>query len=187
MSENEEIIEEQVAPEVEQEAPEYPKETSIAKFFINEEQGINRLDCELKIDWKTFDVSFEDYFNGTDEIKPEEYQIAYCKVAEQCNLNGGEYTIDCWKNRYTVRKVAEIQQIHYNDMSDEEKAEYDAQQAENERQTAIWENKRALSDNDYKIIKCMEAYLNNQPLPYDIQALKAERDAKREAINELEK
>lgn len=46
--------------------------------------------------------------------------------------------------------------------------------------------RRSLSTTDYKIIKCMEAYLCGEELPYDIAALHAERNAKRAEINELE-
>lgn len=40
-----------------------------------------------------------------------------------------------------------------------------------------------LADGDYKIIKCMEAFLCGEPLPYDIAALHAERQALRVIIN----
>lgn len=40
-----------------------------------------------------------------------------------------------------------------------------------------------LGSGDYKVIKCMEAFLCGEPLPYDITALHAERQALREIIN----
>ena len=43
-----------------------------------------------------------------------------------------------------------------------------------------------LSGGDYKIIKCAEAQLTGEPMPYDIEALVAERNAMRAEINELE-
>ena len=43
-----------------------------------------------------------------------------------------------------------------------------------------------LSGGDYKIIKCAEAQLTNEPMPYDVAELVAERNAMREEINELE-
>lgn len=46
--------------------------------------------------------------------------------------------------------------------------------------------KRKISDTDYKIIKCHEYTLVGKPLPYDIEALHAERQALRDKINELE-
>lgn len=48
-------------------------------------------------------------------------------------------------------------------------------------------HKDALAAEDYKVIKCMEAYLRGLPLPYDIDALGAARDAIRDVINELER
>ena len=45
----------------------------------------------------------------------------------------------------------------------------------------------SLSDTDYKIIKCMEAYLCGEELPYDIEALHAERNTQRDEINKLER
>ncbi len=76
-------------------------------------------------DWKNFDVSFEAYFNGDENYTVEEYEELYKQVAQKCNESGGEYTIDCWKDRYTVRKIADIDAAHYNDMSEEDKAAYD--------------------------------------------------------------
>ncbi|MBR4856011.1 MAG: hypothetical protein IKU94_05235 [Bacteroidaceae bacterium] len=57
----------------------------------------------------------------------------------------------------------------------EEKLEHRAEQA-----------RADLADSDYKVIKCMEAYLCGEPLPYDIAELHKERDAQRLTINELE-
>ena len=46
--------------------------------------------------------------------------------------------------------------------------------------------KQQLSSEDYKIIKCSEAQLAGEPLPYDIQELHNSRNAIREQINSLE-
>lgn len=46
--------------------------------------------------------------------------------------------------------------------------------------------KDSLSSTDYKIIKCSEAQLLGEELPYDIASLHAERQALRDKINELE-
>lgn len=53
-------------------------------------------------------------------------------------------------------------------------------------QSQIAELKAQLSSTDYKIIKCSEAQLMGEELPYDIVALHAERQAIRDQINELE-
>lgn len=57
----------------------------------------------------------------------------------------------------------------------EEKPEHRAEQA-----------RADLADSDYKIIKCMEAYLCGEPLPYDIAELHKERDAQRQTVNDYE-
>jgi hypothetical protein len=46
--------------------------------------------------------------------------------------------------------------------------------------------KEELSSTDYKIIKCSEAQLVGEEIPYDIVALHTERQAIRDKINELE-
>ena len=46
--------------------------------------------------------------------------------------------------------------------------------------------KRELSQSDYKVIKCMEATLCGEELPYDIDALHEERNRIRAQVNALE-
>lgn len=58
--------------------------------------------------------------------------------------------------------------------------------ARQQREQRIWELKDQLAQGDYKIIKCAEAQLTGEPMPYDIEALVAERNAMRAEINELE-
>lgn len=57
---------------------------------------------------------------------------------------------------------------------------------EREAQAEIRSAKNALSNSDYKVIKCMEAYLCGEELPYDIKALHAERNSHRQRINDNE-
>lgn len=51
----------------------------------------------------------------------------------------------------------------------------------------IEELKARLADDDYKIIKCYEASLLGNELPYDISALHRSREEVRATINEMEK
>jgi hypothetical protein len=55
-----------------------------------------------------------------------------------------------------------------------------------EKQNKIQELKNNLLNTDYQIIKCYEAFMRQQPLPYNLEELSAQRDAWREEINELE-
>lgn len=48
------------------------------------------------------------------------------------------------------------------------------------------ELKQSLTDSDYKIIKCYEATIAGEPLPYDFNALRTERQEARNQINDLE-
>lgn len=51
------------------------------------------------------------------------------------------------------------------------------------QQKEVSDSKTNLENSDYKIIKCMEAYLCGEELPYDIQALHLERNNYRNKIN----
>jgi hypothetical protein len=46
--------------------------------------------------------------------------------------------------------------------------------------------KEQLSNTDFKVIKCYEAQLSNEEMPYDLQTLLAQRKAWRDEINQLE-
>jgi hypothetical protein len=46
--------------------------------------------------------------------------------------------------------------------------------------------KNNLNLTDYKIIKCYEAFMRQQPLPYNLEELSAQREAWRAEINQLE-
>jgi hypothetical protein len=46
--------------------------------------------------------------------------------------------------------------------------------------------KENLISTDYKVTKCYEAFMRQQPLPYNLEELSAQRDAWRAEINQLE-
>jgi hypothetical protein len=50
----------------------------------------------------------------------------------------------------------------------------------------IKEIKENLNSTDYKVTKCYEAFMRQQPLPYNLEELAAQRDAWRAEINQLE-
>lgn len=68
--------------------------------------------------------------------------------------------------------------------------------AENEKVEAMTEKQRKqqevinlqwkLNSTDYKVIKCSEAKLLGEDLPYDIKTLRAERQAVRDKINAIQ-
>jgi hypothetical protein len=57
---------------------------------------------------------------------------------------------------------------------------------ENEFLLKINNLKVLLNSTDYKIIKCYEAQLSNEEMPYDLQTLLVQRKAWRDEINQLE-
>lgn len=59
-------------------------------------------------------------------------------------------------------------------------------EAEPSAEEQITELKAQLTATDYKVIKCSEAQMAGEPLPYNIVALHAERQALRDQINALE-
>ena len=64
--------------------------------------------------------------------------------------------------------------------------EYTIEEIEEPISQQIQTLKASLSSTDYKIIKCSEAQLLGEELPYDIASLHTERQALRDKINELE-
>ena len=58
--------------------------------------------------------------------------------------------------------------------------------AQQQREARIWELKDLLQQGDYKIIKCAEAQMLGEEMPYDLEDLVAERNEYRAEINELE-
>jgi hypothetical protein len=113
-------------------------------------------------DFTQFDIPFTDYFylkNHPSEPNAQEIDTwiekYYAGIAQKCN-ESGEYTIDCFKDRYTVRKIDEIAQIHYDAMTDEEKAEYDEKKRVEKIEAEISELKAYLSESDYIVVKLNE-------------------------------
>jgi hypothetical protein len=56
----------------------------------------------------------------------------------------------------------------------------------NEKLLKISSLKYELTETDYKIIKCYEAFMQQKPTPYNIEELCTQRDAWRAEINQLE-
>ena len=104
--------------------------------------------------------------------------VRHCKPLSKIVLVNGEWqTInpteemviaDGWVKEEPIIEEISEEEIARNNAADE-----------------IEELKNSLTASDYKIIKCMEAYLCGEDLPYDINLLHAERNLQRQKINEL--
>lgn len=79
----------------------YPRHTGLADFTLD---GNGKLECSLNIDFREFEVSFNSYFNGDDELSAEEYEAVYREVARACS-ESGEYTILSDGQKYAVHKI----------------------------------------------------------------------------------
>lgn len=55
-----------------------------------------------------------------------------------------------------------------------------------EKQAVIDSLKAQIAESDYKVIKCAEAQLMGEELPYNVAELHAQRQALRDEINKLE-
>jgi hypothetical protein len=60
------------------------------------------------------------------------------------------------------------------------------QETRNKKLNSINELKELLEDTDYKVIKCYEASLLNEEMPYNLTEILAQRKAWRDEINALE-
>ena len=89
--------------------------------------------------------------------------------------------IQCSDEHFEANYAMALKEAYNGEVTVEEAAE---PELTTEEQIAAL--KEQLSSTDYKIIKCSEASLVGEELPYDITALHAERQAIREQINALE-
>lgn len=135
----------------------------------------------LEIDFKSFDVSHEAYFNGDENHTAEEYELILRKILRECNADGN-YTLDCYKDRYTVRLKSDVEVIRLADITDDERKEREVNMLKGEHARRIAELKRNLRDTDYNILKVVEGVAKLS----DLADVLVKRKAWREEINELE-
>lgn len=104
----------------------------------------------------------------------------------------GSFLVDHIPNESDPDKMRCYQYIDETFVFDADKwAGIEAERAENARIEGIKQEistlKAQIQSTDYQIIKCYEYSLIDLELPYDAEALHAERQALRDQINELEK
>ena len=143
------------------------KHTSLADFLLDEN---GQLICSLNINFTEFDVDVQQYLKGDDEITEQEYELIYAEVDKKCN-DSGEYIIDCFKDRYTVRKTADIESLHYETLTAEEKLEYDIRKEEELKQSRIVELESYLASTDWYAIRESETGID---MPADIKQARAD-------------
>lgn len=106
----------------------HPELKKYAKFMVYDNGEIV---YKVIVEPSKFDIAFDDYFFLKNHPEDENakfiddfYEYVYNLVNKWCSENEG-YTIDCWKDHYTVRKSDEVEKIHYESMSEDEKKVYD--------------------------------------------------------------
>lgn len=150
----------------------------LANFKLDES---GRTICTLDVDFKDFDVSHEAYFNGDENHTADEYRRILLEVVKQCNADGN-YIVDCYKNRYTVRLESDVKAVRLADMTEDERKQHDIDDLKAKHAKRISELKQKLRDTDYNILKVVEGVAKITDIPEII----AERQAWRKEINELE-
>lgn len=158
-----------------------------ATFEVDEAGNIN-IKPEFELD--DFDIAFEDYFYEKHHPEVEDsyligqfFSKIYTAAAIKCNEGGGVYTIDCWKNRYTARKVADIEKIHYESMTDEEKAKYDADKKKNDLENEKSALNGKLRSIDYIGVKIATGRATIEEYAEQIEKMKSYA----QRINEIDK
>lgn len=82
-------------------------------------------------------------------------------------------SVDFYEDEHVVEEVIEIQPS--------------SEEIKSQKLAEIEQLKAQLSESDYKVVKLAEALAIGGDMPYNAQALHAERQAIRDRINELEK
>jgi hypothetical protein len=82
--------------------------------------------------------------------------------------------------------VSIMPNLYYEDNKFVEKKNFDIKLLIQKKQNDLIDLKNNLQNTDYQIIKCYEAFMRQQPLPYNLEELSAQRDAWRAEINALE-
>lgn len=110
----------------------------------------------------------------------------YCKNIDGRLVIRPRNRIVVFKNGYQIINPSEevIEEDGWSEYAATPPTEADIAESEAEERASMARGR--LIDSDYKVIKCMEAYLCGEPLPYDIIELHKERDAEREIVNNNE-
>ena len=110
--------------------------------------------------------------------------------------SNGDYHISCTEFEgckplvradYSFPDAADELEFVYHDEGDHITEEVIVHRGRAAVRREVEELKQQLAASDYKVVKCYEASLAGEPLPYDMTSLHPVRQELREQINELEK
>ena len=99
---------------------------------------------------------------------------------------GFEYELIVKKEEYEelLKNFTNLKYLNNKIIIDKELENINALKKQTE--SKIYILKLNLEKTDYQIIKCYEAFMRQQTLPYNLEELSAQRDLWREEINQLE-
>lgn len=116
----------------------------------------------------------------------------YCEKILTIDEQIGQYEQKGWKpvdepNRPDIHcdEFETIVDVPY-DAGDKIKFNYEKKLDRTKIDCKVLELKQQLADDDYKIVKCYEATIIGNELPYDIETLHEERQSIRDEINRLQ-
>ena len=98
------------------------------------------------------------------------------KYIKNCKISNGKF-VKFGKTTIINPSKEKMLELGWEVYRTDEQEEYEKE---------IWQLKSELSATDYKIIKCSEASLLGEELPYSVSELHATRQALRDRINQLE-
>lgn len=112
--------------------------------------------------------------------------ILYTKEFDECEVPTGYKPVETFDHEQTQAEDGYVIEVIPYDAGDKIAYKYEKRFDRKKLKTEIASLKEELSDGDYRVIKCYEASLANEPLPYDINDMYIERQKIRDRINELE-
>ena len=115
------------------------------------------------------DVRFCDPNNGVKMANLRNAGFLNLVSSIQPTVQDGEVAVDSYKEEHG--KIVQYWEVKVDSVYTQKK---------------IYNLKEVLSSSDYKVIKCQEASLIGEQMPYDVDELHKERQSIRDEINRLE-
>ena len=111
------------------------------------------------------------------------YELRFIRIETS---DEGEVPVDCFQPKTVYATDADYDKQMAFAKAEAYNGNIIVEEVPQLKEEQIAELKAQLTATDYKIIKCSEASLVGEELPYDIITLHAERQVIRDKINELE-
>ena len=120
-------------------------------------------------------------------LDEENFVVGYSE--KNVFLNSKTYIFESEEDFYSFQAnsfLYKLDKASYKLVYVDKSSEIEASNNKKKIEFKIAEIKSKLDNTDYQIIKCYEAFMRQQPLPYNLEELSAQRDSWRAEINQLE-